>query len=232
MQKRYPEAIKLADRDLELKKDHPAATFAKGHALLSMGQVRQAIPYLQKVFNNRAIDRKEPADLMARAYVQSGQYAEAFYPTLIAMSWSSMKDKDLVDKYKQRLLFLLNGSKCTELYNSLQIALSDTNNVDRQSWLCYAVGDVLDRGDCLQEADATFLQGLRLRPVGRGFLRLAKVKEKRGDSKAAYLFYEQAAQMDKKDPEISASISRYKNNINHQRDLAWQLKNWLRHVFN
>lgn len=230
-QKRYRQAIDLADQDLKLKKDHPAALFAKGQALLSMGNVKASIPVLQKVFENSSLDRKEPADLMAQAYVQNGQFAEALLPTLIAMSWISMNDKAIADRYKARLGYLLTGAKCTELFHSLQMALNDIRDVDRQAWLCYAVGDVLDRSGCLQEADATFLQGLRLRPVGRGFLRLAKIKEKRGDNKAAYLFYEQAAIMDKKDPEIVASNKRNKDSSNkHQGDIAWQLKNWMRNL--
>ncbi|MBX9569913.1 MAG: hypothetical protein K2X77_13530 [Candidatus Obscuribacterales bacterium] len=229
-QKRYKEAVELADRDLKLKKDHPAATLAKGQALLSMGQAAQSIPYLQKVFKSGSLDRKEPSDLIARAYVQNGQYAEAMYPTLIAMAWSSMKDTELSDKYKMRLLYLLKAASCSDLYNSLQIALEDTRDLDRKAWLCYAVGDVLDRGGCLQEAESVFTQALRLRPVGRGFMRLAKVKEKRGDAKGSFLFYEQAAMVDKQDLEISASNARNKK-ADHRGDLAWQLKNWLRSVF-
>ena len=228
MQKRYREAINLADLDLKLKKDHPAALLAKGQALVLMGRSDEAIPHLQKVLGDSSLERKEPADLIVNAYVQNGQCSEALLPALIAMSRISMKDTALIDRYKTRLLFLLNRAKCSELGNSLEIALKDIRDIDRQAWLCYAAGDVLDRGGCLKEAEVAFSLGLRYRPMGRGYLRLAKTNEKRGDSKGAYLFYGQAAMTDGKDPEVVAANLRNKAFTDHKGDLAWQLKNWLR----
>lgn len=231
MQKRYKEASDLAEHDLKLKKDHPAALLAKGQSLLAMGSVKQSIPYLQKVLASGTLDRKEPADLMARAYVQNGQYAEAMYPTLVAMAWGSLKDTEQANKYKMRLLYLLKNANCSDLYNSWQIALNETNDFDRKAWLCYAVGDVLDRGGCLHESELVFKKGLTIRPVGRGFLRLAKVKEKQGDAQSAFLFYQQAAIADNADREIAASKSRNESGATHRGDLAWQLKNWLRNLY-
>lgn len=231
-QKRFKDAIELADKDLKLKKDHPAASMAKGQALLMSNRAKEAIPYLRIVFNNSSLDRKEPAELLARAYISNGQLAEAIEPTLVSLSWTSLKDREATERIKQRLIFLMSGAKCSEMVNALQIMLGQISDSDRRAWLCFAVGDVLDKSGCKKQAEETFQQALRLRPgVGRGYYRLGKIKEQEGEYESAYCYYLQANQLDQRDPQVAASNRRFIQRAQNKYDLAGQFKNLLRSIF-
>ena len=228
-QKRYQDAIKYAERDIKLKKDHPAANLAKGEALIGMGQYAEAVPFLRIAFEGVA-DKRSVSDVLSRALISDGQYGAAIEPTLVCLSLTKMKEKKTVDQLKSRLAFILARVDSSELMNSLEIARRKMTYQETMANLYFASGDVLDKAGYDLEAAECFEKGLKLYPYsGRPFMRLGILQERRGDYQAALKNYERAYQLSPDDREVAARCVRLIKRIPIQKDdLAWMIKDLMR----
>lgn len=230
-QHRYADAVKLANKDLELKKDHPAAALVKGEALLEIGQAKEAISALKIAYNDRSADRKEVSEKLSRAYMVNGQYTEALEPTLTYLAFLPMTDHDHVDQVKRRMTLLLTQASPSELLNAAQLVVREIDDTDRQAYIWFACGDILDKAGYKKDAEVAFSRGLKLRPeTARAYLRIAKIKEEEGDRAGSFAFYLYAYSNDKDgDPVIQSAVARRKQrDLSAKSDLAARIKDWLR----
>lgn len=224
-QKRYKEAVKIAEHDLKLKNEYPTANLAKGQALMHMGRFAEAIPYLRTALKGVA-DQGGVADVLSRALICNGQYGEAIYPTLVVMSRISMKDRNKVNMLKQRLYFILGKVDAAELLNSLQMIRREITFQEKMASLYFASGDVLDKTGHANEALEAFEAGIKLYEYsGRPFLRVGIIKENQRDYQGAFKSYEKAYSLSPNDREVAARLLRLlKRAPAQQKDLAWKIK--------
>lgn len=228
-QGRFVEALDLANRDLKLNKDHPAANLAKGEALLAMGRPDAAIPCIRIALKYPKNDKRAIASLLSRACMSNGQFSDAIEPTLIELASTSVKDKPAVERIKKRLLVILHRAKPVELLNSMLVLLPDIRDREDAATVYFALGDVLDRANFPGEAEIAFIRGLKLRPnSARPYLRVGIIKEEGADYIGAFQCYMLAYQIDQNDREIAARLLRlYMRSTKQKRDLAWLLKDLL-----
>lgn len=227
-QKRYDEAVNLADADLKTKPDHFYANLMKGQALFLSGHSRQAIPYLKEAFNQRPV-HPGAAELYARACQQQGLYADALEATLYEMALTT-KHADL-EKVKLRAAYLLRFSNARITANVAAMARRRLAGRSEAPRLYFALGDVLDRLGRRREAIGQYKLGLAEDPrLGRGWYRLARDFEHTGDISNAMLCYIKALELNPEDTQIVLSANRFHNRlVNRKRDVAWQLKQLIRY---
>ncbi len=228
LQKRYREAIKLADRDLILNKNHPAANLAKGEALLCLGQTGQAIPYLESSYRH-STDKKGSADILSRALISNSQLGDALEPTLVCMYWTPLTEQVAIAQLKQRLLLILKKTGPEQLLNTLGVVQREASDSEKVAYLYFASGDVLAKATFPRAAEEAFKAGLVLRPIsGRPYLRLGILKEIERDYQAALADYAKAHDYAPKDRECAARLLRLIRRASIQEyDLAWTIKDFL-----
>lgn len=227
-QKRYDEAIELAEKDLKLHKDHPVASLAVGQALFLKGQSALAIPYLQTALKT-GLEKRETADLLARAFINNGEPGEALEPTLISLAWTPNKERKDIDRLKKRLYFIMQNRNASEIINSLQVVSRDLHALDMIASVYFASGDVLDFTGHPEEAQEAFGLGVRYLPAGRAFMRLGILAERKRDYATALNYYAKAHEIDPEDRETAARLARLLNRSKVQSsDVAWEIRDALK----
>lgn len=229
-EKQYQEAIRLADRDLSLQKEHANANLAKGEALLLLGCPEQSLPYLQSAFHSDGVDRQITANNLSQAYLMLGKYGEALEPTLTCLAWTATSDRDDITKLKARLRFLLDRVKCIEMVNTLKVVVDRVGSPDSKANLYFHVGDLLDQKGYYPYAELLFEDCLELYPHNALlYLRIGMLKERQRDYRNAYGCYKGAHALRPYDPLIAAKLERLTKRIMIQdSDIAWQIKDYLR----
>ncbi len=228
-QSRFRDALILAEKDLALKKDHPAANLAKAQALMAMGEFERAIPALRIAYAG-VQDKRAVADLLSRALISNNEYSEAIEPTLVCLSLTPMTERETVEQLKVRIGMILRHVKVTELTNSLQMATRYVFNSESLALLYFACGDVLAKAGADKAAQKVFGDGITMSPYhGRPYLRLGILQEKTGDYAAALKSYTSAYQYNPDDREIAARLARLiKRAPMQENDIAWYLKDLIR----
>lgn len=228
-QQRFKDALELAEKDLSLKKDHPAANLAKAQSLMALGDFERAIPPLRVAYIG-VQDKRAVADLLSRALISNGEYSEAIEPTLVCMSLTPLNERDTIEQLKARIGIVLRHVKGSELLNSLQIASRYVLNSESLAALYFACGDVLVKARQYAAAEKCFEDGIPMAPYhGRPYLRLGILQEQKGDYSAALSSYSKAYQYNPDDREIAARLARLiKRAPIQDRDIAWYLKDLIR----
>ncbi|MBX9686899.1 MAG: tetratricopeptide repeat protein [Candidatus Obscuribacterales bacterium] len=229
-QKRFQDAIKLAERDIALSKEHPVANLAKGQSLLLLGNYKDAIPCLEIALKN-AVDKRGVADSLSRAYIYNQQFGESLKPTISCLAETPLSEQQTVNQLKKRISFILTKVSADELLNTLKIAEREIRFQQTMAGVYFACADVLDKTGHPSQSAIAFAEGIKLYPYnGRPFMRLGMIKERAGNYTGAYKDYTRAYQLNPEDREIAARLRRMILQSSLKYDLAGQIKCILRRL--
>lgn len=227
-QQRWSEAVQLADIDLQRKPDHGSANLVKGEALLRSGRARESLIPLQKVFASTVYSKKPAADLLMVANKKLGRNADALEPALwsMTMSFNPLEMKQA----KERVGRLINGLPESVVSNTIDAVDHDMAATTMQSRLHFALGDVFDSLGKAAQAEKEYKAGLAIEPtMGRGWYRLAQDRDKAGDYKTAFVYFNKAISFAPDDLQVQSAYSRFVGRTTiRQNDLAGRLRDLIR----
>lgn len=227
---KYGQAIALANKDLVLKKDHPAANLAKGEALLSLGRSQEALPYLQLAYNSPASGRLRSAGSLSRAYIANGLSGDALEPTLICLALTPADRPLDFMRIKNNFALVFDSTSKREVLNVLKVVMKLIDDPQIQSRLNYTVGNFLAQRGFFSESEQLLQESLKLDQQNSQLcLNLGLLMERRGDYQKAKSYYERASSLNPYDSVLAAKLARiYKLDSIRSRDIARHIKDCIR----
>lgn len=228
-QKRYAEALKLAQEDLAKNPDHFRGNAVAGLACMRMHRYDEGAQYIRKALTVRASDRNLNREF-CQALINAGMYADALTPGLIYMAQCT--ETGSLDAAKQRVKNILGHLSPKEAQNIAAMTARMLSGTAWEARMNLALGDVFDRLGWLADAEAHYERGLELDgTVTRAYYRLAVDEQRSGKYVAALRLYSRAYHRDPQNPEIQLATARLMERLGNRRnDLAWRLKDAARGV--
>lgn len=230
-EKRYGDAVRLANQDLRVDPKLYLAVKVKGLALVGMNFQKEAAPYLKLAFI-AAPYKTEIAATFARNCYWNAAYVEALEPALIQLSLTSSFDSFNIEN-KRLLLNIIKKLPRKFIANTISTVSSRVDGIFRNAAFHFSLADVLDRADLHDLAIEQYKQGLAMTSYGRGAFRLAKDLEiYRRDYQSARSYYELASTLSPDDKEVNSYLSQLERRLcRRNQDIAWQTKDWLVRMF-
>lgn len=227
-QGRFLEALGLAEHDLKLKKDHPAATIIKAQALLCLSRYREALPLLDRIYRQTDFEKRLAAHMLCQAYLAAGLYEQALEPALVEMALSKDRSRAVVPK--MTVAMLVQKLPAPLVANVRDKVLKMLSQTEFEWRLHFSFADVLDHVGRHEDAMREYAKGLEIAPmVGRAWYRLGRDMEKESHYDNALVMYQRALQLDTGDPWIKAANLRLSQRVvGRPNDLAWRFKDSLR----
>lgn len=227
-QQRYQEALELAGRDLSKQPHHFRATVVSGEALIGMGQVDKGLALLEKAYAMAPAD-KELSQVFATNLYQFHRYSQALNPAMTYMSMCT--DPKTLHAAKNSVRKLALEVPRNEVKNALDTVAQKLSKTVFEGRLHLAMGDVFDSLDWNGLATAEYEAGIKLDPtVGRAYFRLARDQERSNQYELALVNYRTAYDKSPKDPQVKRAFVRFDTRMkNRDNDLAWRLRDWIRH---
>jgi len=226
--RRFGDAVQLANQDLALDKNFPLAYRIKGFALAYMSRWSEAQEPLRIAYKEQPF-KGGVAFMYAKACSWSGDYHNALEPALVDLALTSSLDSNNID---QKLALVRILRKLPHDFASAKIAIVSTN-LDKSLHnpaFHFALGDVLDHADMHEIAIEQYHKGLQIAPdYARAIFRLGKDMElHKQQYKEALFCYTRAHELAPQDTEINAYYQRLQQRLeNRNEDIAWKLKDWL-----
>jgi tetratricopeptide (TPR) repeat protein len=226
--RRFGDAVQLANQDLALDKNFVLAYRVKGFALAYMSRWNEAQEPLRIAYKEQPF-KGGVAYMYAKACTWSGDYQDALEPALVALAASSSLDANNFEQ-KVALARILHNlphdkaiAKIAVVSNNLDISLPNPA-------FHFALGDVLDHTDLHDTAIEQYHKGLQMAPnFARGIFRLGKDMELyKQQYKEALFCYTRAHDLAPQDAEINAYNQRLTQRLEmRNEDIAWRLKDWI-----
>ena len=227
-QKRYGDLVRGAQ---ELRKTSPGiryrglATIFEGIGLLRLHQPARALPFLEKgyMLNPRNLDLVED---YFDALLSVRQYEKAVAVGFVAMALQPPFGSRL-DVLKKKIEPVILKVPISSINGGIARVHQIVKHQGQLAYFYFALGDLMEKTHHYRKAEQCFVEGLnRDDSFGRGYMRLAKVKETLGDDPDVCLdLYRLACEKDPHDLECKARYARAKTrNASVRRDLARRFK--------
>jgi tetratricopeptide (TPR) repeat protein len=226
--RRFGDAVQLANQDLALDKNFVLAYRVKGFALAFMSRWSEAQEPLRIAYKEQPF-KGGVAYMYAKACAWSGDYQDALEPALVALAVSSNLE---TNNYEQKVALarILRNVPRDKAIAKIGIV---SNNLDLSMpnpAFHFALGDVLDRADMHDTAIEQYHKGLQMAPnFARAIFRLGKDMELyKQQYKEALFCYTRAHELAPQDAEIDAYYQRLRQRLEmRNEDVAWRLKDWI-----
>jgi Putative Zn-dependent protease, contains TPR repeats len=226
-------AAALAAMDLAKDPAYEPAIRLRGIAYKDSGKYEKAVADLQPAFD-RAKDVVPISDALADCYTWLGRYKEALRPSIYMVAFSAPYDIEnvpAVDKLARVM------SRVPKSYIEEVIA-TESPEIDRKAHKAefhYNLGRALDQVGMYQAAMNEYKQAVKMRPeYVRAYYRLGRDQEMfEKNYPEALESYAKAHNLRSWDGEIDLAYNRLSERLaNRNKDLSWQIKDWLSKIFN
>lgn len=229
-EKKWNEAIDLADRDLKVNSQYVSGLIVKSQALLALGQSSRVIANLLLPLKEHPFNRRLNL-LMYKAYRHEGKFEEAFSCALRNLAGSDYTTyfEDAKNRVKE-MLRALSSAKAEKVVER------ESTEVDRTN---YAMKFHFYLGWCYldlrkaKEAERETQKALDLAPEFEpNWYQMGRIKEElRGDLPAAAACFKKGHQLQRSDYKCLRALKRVNARVkNMNRDLSLKIKNLSRHT--
>jgi tetratricopeptide (TPR) repeat protein len=229
-QRRFEEALRLADCDLNLKKDFLPAALVKGEALLQERKYLAALPIIQKAYDaerdGNGSESRKAAELLCRLYQCQGLYKAALEPALVGLALSPQAQVPAAAASTARSLKYCPDSFVSETVQSL---LNRYNDPELSNRFLLRLAQVAGRNDRTCLCQQFWSQAAKIKPAALPYFSLACIKERQGAYAEAEKLLQAACHYAPQEKPVSTAYRRLSLRLNNRhRDLAWKLKDLLK----
>jgi hypothetical protein len=226
---RFDEAISLADYDLSLKKNHPAAALVKGEALIAQGKYLPALPLIRKVYDSsfNDLEKKKASELLLRLYMAQGMNKAALEPALFVLA---LEPDAAIDRQEKGLAgiaaCLVRESRSGSLTFAVQLLRRQLKSRELELNLDLRLARLLEKNSNYALALCFFEEGAKLKASDPALeFQIARLRQINSDYEGSLRLLKSAEGSAPENRLIAASYKRLVLRMsNRRRDLAWKLK--------